>query len=345
MVDHQKKARHEVGQPVENEGKHGRLRIFANTALNEPALELLKRSIAPHELVLPETGGQSVLGFSAEPLEEIDIVFGQPAPAQVIASERLRWVHLTSAGYARYDTPEFREAAKASGLLLTNSSSVYDEPCAEHLLAFIMAGARQLPRTLGVRCENRSQQWKEMRAGCASLRGQSVVILGYGAIARRLAEMLAPLGMKLVALRRHPRGDETIPMISLEQLPAALAGADHLVNILPENDGTKHFLNAERLDQVKPGAHLYNIGRGTTIDQEALAGVLRSGKLAAAWLDVTEPEPLPVGHPLLELENCHITPHIGGGHTDEFESLVKHFVQNFERFLDGDAAGLTDRVL
>lgn len=345
MAHPQQEARSELGQTEENAKKQERLRIFANTALNQSALELLRRSIAPHELVVPEAGGQSVLGFSAEPLEEIDIVFGQPAPAQVIASKRLRWVHLTSAGYARYDTLELREAAKASGLLLTNSSSVYDEPCAEHLLAFIMAGARQLPRTLGVRCEHRSQEWKQWRAGCASLRGQSVVILGYGAIARRLAEMLAPLGMKLAALRRHPRGDETIPMISREQLPAALAGADHLVNILPENEETRHFLDAKRLQQIRHGAHLYNIGRGTTIDQEALAGALRSGQLAAAWLDVTEPEPLPVGHPLLELENCYITPHIGGGHANEFESLVKHFVRNFQRFLDGDVAGLSDRVL
>lgn len=322
-----------------------RLRIFAGTALDEPALDLLRRSVAPHEVIVPEHGGSTVLGVSQEPLEEFDIAFGQPDVAKVLAAKRLRWVHLTSAGYARYDTPEFREAAKARGLIMSNSSSVYDEPCAEQLLAFILAGARQLPQTLGVRCEHRSPEWRKLRAGCESLRGQSVVLLGYGAIARRLEEMLAPLGMKLAASRRTPRGDETIPMLSPDELPATFAGADHLVNILPENAETRHFLNAQRLGWLKPGASLYNIGRGTTVDQEALAQALRSGRLAAAWLDVTEPEPLPEGHPLLGLENCYITPHIGGGQRGEFESLVTHFVRNFERFLQTGADDLADRIL
>ncbi|HWL53078.1 MAG TPA: D-2-hydroxyacid dehydrogenase [Chthoniobacteraceae bacterium] len=322
-----------------------RLRIFAGTALDETALERLRRSVAPHEVIVPEQGGSTVLGVSQEPLEGFDIAFGQPDVARVLAAKRLQWVHLTSAGYARYDTPEFREAAKARGLIVTNSSSVYDEPCAEQLLAYILAGARQLPQTLGVRCEHRSAQWRQLRAGCESLRGQSVVLLGYGAIARRLAEMLAPLGMKLAALRRHPRGDETVPMLSPDELPAAFAGADHLVNILPENAATRHFLDAQRLGWLKPGASLYNIGRGTTVDQEALAEALRSGRLGAAWLDVTEPEPLPEGHPLLALENCFITPHIGGGHRREFESLVAHFVRNFGHFLKTGASDLADRIL
>ena len=94
---------------------------------------------------------------------------------------------------------------------------------------------------------------------------------------------------------------------------------------------------------MKPGAVFYNIGRGTTVDQAALVTTLNSGRLAAAWLDVTDPEPLPPGHPLLSAPNCHLTPHIAGGHRNEAESLVRHFLDNFQRFVAGTP--LQDRVI
>jgi phosphoglycerate dehydrogenase-like enzyme len=94
---------------------------------------------------------------------------------------------------------------------------------------------------------------------------------------------------------------------------------------------------------IKPRAAFYNIGRGTTADQSALRDALRSGRIGAAWLDVTEPEPLPNDHPLRKEPNCFITPHIAGGHAGEAKTLVRHFLQNFERFLRGDP--LLDRIM
>ena len=89
-----------------------------------------------------------------------------------------------------------------------------------------------------------------------------------------------------------------MPVITEEQLAGALAGADHVVNILPDSAATRHFFDADRFAAIKPGAIFYNIGRGTTVNQDALLEALRSGRIAAAWLDVTEPEPLPDEHPL-----------------------------------------------
>ena len=93
------------------------------------------------------------------------------------------------------------------------------------------------------------------------------------------------------------------------------------------------FISDERLGWMKPGAILYNIGRGTTVDQQALAESLQSGHLGAAWLDVTDPEPLPDDHPLRKIPDCHITPHTAGGHRNESATLVRHFLENFRRFL------------
>jgi phosphoglycerate dehydrogenase-like enzyme len=94
---------------------------------------------------------------------------------------------------------------------------------------------------------------------------------------------------------------------------------------------------------MKQGAVFHNIGRGTTVDQEALADALESGQLAAAWLDVTDPEPLADGHRLWSLENCFITPHTAGGHAFEAGSLVRHFLGNLRRFERGEQ--LVDQIM
>jgi phosphoglycerate dehydrogenase-like enzyme len=320
-----------------------RLTIFSDLALDQMGTELLEQGVAPHVLVRADRTPSSVLSASASSLEGVDVAFGQPDPARVLASGTLRWVQVTSAGYTRYDTPEFRAAAAARGLVVSNSSGVYDEPCAEHALAFLLAQVRQLPRGLRSSATNGSREWHRLRRDCRLLCQETVVMLGYGAIARRLATLLAPFGMRVSALRRSPRGDESIPIVTRDALPTALADADHVMNLLPDNAGSRHFVDATLMSQMKLGAVLYNIGRGTTVDQSALAEALRSGHLAAAWLDVTDPEPLPAEHPLRTLENCHITPHVGGGHRDESHSLVRHFLANLHRFLDG--APLDDRVM
>jgi phosphoglycerate dehydrogenase-like enzyme len=126
-------------------------------------------------------------------------------------------------------------------------------------------------------------------------------------------------------------------VMSTSVVDELLPRADHVVNILPANDESQNFLNAERLASLKQGAIVYNIGRGTTLDQNALMKELRGGRIAAAYLDVSEPEPLPPEHPLWTTPNCFITPHIGGGSHDEKERQVRHFLDNLRRFERGEA--------
>jgi phosphoglycerate dehydrogenase-like enzyme len=321
------------------------LNIFCDARFSEELFNLLRHGITPHQLVLPQVQGASVLSVApTDPaLFEADIALGQPDVAGVLKTKRLRWLQVTSAGFTRYDTPEFRATAKARGLIVTNSSSVYAEACAEHVFSFMMAQARQLPRALQLRCANGSAPWNELRQASSCLLGQEVVILGYGSIAARLVEMLAPFRMKITALRRQPRGDEGVATVTVENLAAALSTADHVINILPDNAASLHFIEKTRLAQMKPGAVFYNIGRGTTVDQEALVASLHSSHLAAAWLDVTDPEPLPDSHPLLSAPNCYITPHTAGGHPNESTTLARHFLDNFQRFITN--APLRDRVM
>jgi phosphoglycerate dehydrogenase-like enzyme len=321
------------------------LTIWSNAQCSGAPLESLRNQIKPHRLVFSKNlSASNLVAAPPDPaLAEADVALGQPDPKSAMQHERLRWIHLTSAGYTRYDNDEFRAALSKRGARLTNSSGVYDEPCAEHVFSMMLALARRLPQSLDKQRTDHAWPSLQLRSESRLLLGQNVVLLGFGAIGRRLAQMLAPFGMNVTAVRRNAACDESVRIIGEGDLDSALAAADHVVNILPENPGTKHFVTARRFAAMKSGAIFYNIGRGTTIEQDALLASLRAGHLAAAYLDVTDPEPLPPEHPLWTTPNCFITPHTAGGHDTEMARLVKHFLENLKRFT-GDSE-LLDRVI
>lgn len=196
----------------------------------------------------------------------------------------------------------------------------------------MLAQARLLPQALASQTGNGTEEWFALREGSRLLHGQSVLICGYGAIAACLVKMLKAFDMKIAAVRREPRGDEGITIATPDEADELLGRVDHVVNILPDNAASRGYFDAARLAKIKTGASFYNIGRGTTVVQEDLAAAL-GANLASAWLDVTDPEPLPADHLLRQLPNCHITPHTAGGQGGETRVLFAHFVKNFHRFL------------
>lgn len=320
------------------------LTIWCNPELNERARALLVAGAKPHRLVFSPVATYNLdAGPPDAALREADVAFGQPDVRTLIDAERLRWVHLTSAGYTRYDTPDLRAALAARGAILTNSSQVYAEPCAEHLFAFMLANARQLLRAHEQQLTEHSWRTGSFRVTSRLLTGQTMLLLGYGAIARRLVEMVEPFAMRVIAVRRRPAGDERAKMIAEDQLEQALAEADHVINTLPESATTRNYMSRARFAAMKRGAVFYNVGRGGTVDQEALRDSLESEQIAAAYLDVTVPEPLPPEHALWTTRNCYITPHTAGGHDDEHERFVAHFLENLRRFSVGEP--LLDRVM
>lgn len=323
--------------------------VWSNAELPPEAAALLREGVHPHRLVEAAAGRVSFGGRGVEDpgLTAADVAFGQPHPQQVIALPRLRLVHLTSAGYTPYDRDDLRAALRARGAALTKSSLVFDEPCAEHVLAFMTASARCLPAALENQRGGAAPGWplRELRGRSRLLVGQRVLIYGMGSIGRRLCELLAPLRMEVAGVRRRVCGDEPVPTFALgdAEVGRRLAAADHVVNVLPASPETARFFDAARFAACKPGAVFHNIGRGTTVDQEALAAALASGRLAAAFLDVTDPEPLPPEHPLWRAPGCAITPHTAGGHADEALRLVRHFLDNLGRLGRGEP--LLDRVV
>jgi len=327
------------------------LSIWVNTKLTTAAAEQLAAGVVPHKLLIAERSAGNLTAGSHDPLlAQADVAFGQPDPKQVVDCSGLKWIHLSSAGYTRYDRGDVKTALASRKAILTNSSSVFNAPCAEHVAAFMLAQARQLPAAIlnqaGVRNgSSMPRAWisPTIRSESKLLMHQTAMIVGFGAIGKHLAAVLLALKMNVLAIRRQPHGDEMVPTHGVDEVDRLLPTVDHVINILPASKSTDGFFTAERIASMKPGSVFYNIGRGATVDQQALIIALQEKRLAAAYLDVTDPEPLPPEHPLWLAPNCHITPHTAGGHADEFERAVRHFLGNLRRYEKDEP--LLDRVM
>jgi phosphoglycerate dehydrogenase-like enzyme len=315
------------------------LAIWCNVPLAESARRQLASAVAGHTLHLvdaatPAAGARALL-------DGADVVFGQPPVDALLAHERLRWLEISSAGYESYDRADLRAALAARGAVVTNAGGVYADACAQHVLALMLAACRGLPAAMDLQREAR-WGFADLRPRMRTLTGQRVLVLGWGQIARRLAALLEPFGVDLTVARRRRVGDEPVRVVGAEAVDEELAGTDHLVDLLPGGAGTRHFVDARRLARLPAHAWLYNVGRGSTVDQDALVAALGAGRLAGAFLDVTDPEPLPPDHPLWRTPGCHLTPHLAGGQADERGHQVRHFVQNLARFVAGQP--LVDRI-
>jgi phosphoglycerate dehydrogenase-like enzyme len=321
------------------------LTIWCNAKFNPAATRLLAEGARGHRLLAAAAASGDVLqaGAPDPALAEADVAFGQPAAADCLRSGRLRWVEVNSAGYTRFDTPEFRETFRARGAAFTNASEVFADPCAQHVLAMMLALGRNLPASQRDQLTDHGWRYAERRHGCRLLTGQTALLLGYGAIGRRLAALLAPFGMTVYAVRRQTRNEPGVRVIPEEKLSSMLPLADHIINLLPENDATRGYVNARRLACCRPGARFYNVGRGATVDENALLEALRSGRLGAAYLDVFATEPLPPEHPFWTTPNCHVTSHTAGGRHDQDEALVRHFLANLAAFTTGTP--MMDRIV
>ena len=308
--------------------------------LRPAEVQRLAEQVTPHQLLWsPAATNEPGVAF-----EPADVLFGQPQPERCLAAASPTWTHLNSAGWDGFNAPRVREHFASSGAMLTTSSSVYSEPCAQHVLSLLLADARQLPRSIRHQATDRAWPQLKTRAACTLLGPDaSVLLVGFGSIATRLVELLSPFGVRVVGVRRTPTGSEPIPTVAMRDLPGVLPEADHIIDLLPGGSETKHTFNSTLFARAKPSAAFYNIGRGSTVDQNALLAALQGGHLRAAYLDVTDPEPLPAEHPLWREPACTITPHSAGGHANESARLVGHFLRNLERFASGQA--LADRVL
>jgi phosphoglycerate dehydrogenase-like enzyme len=227
--------------------------------------------------------------------------------AALASPGRLRVIQTLSAGV------DWLVGRVPDEVTVCNARGVFDVPLAEWVVGAILALERGFPTARDAQSRG---EWVEYRA--IELAGKRVVILGQGSIGGAVAERLRPFGVEIVGVARTARDG----VLGMSDLDAAMRSADVLVNLLPFTTETSRLLDARRLALLRDGAMVVNAGRGGTIDTDALVDELQHGRLRAA-LDVTDPEPLPAGHPLWSLPNVLITPHIGG---DSDEATIRSFM-------------------
>ncbi|MFI1462524.1 D-isomer specific 2-hydroxyacid dehydrogenase family protein [Nocardia carnea] len=265
------------------------------------------------------------------PLADADAVVWAQGPDMFPAElpDSVRWVQLPSAGV---------ESWLAAGLvdhrrIWTSAAGAYAGSVAEHATLLLLAGVRGLAE------QARAASWRkaEFDARVGTLRGATVAIVGCGGIGRAMIPLLTAFGAQVLAVTRSglpvPGAAETVDATRTAEI---WSRADHFVIAAPATADTAHLVDADTLARMKPTSWIVNVARGALIDTEALVRALGDNTIGGAALDVTDPEPLPAGHPLWTLPNALITPHIANPATGLTGALAEHVRANVERFAAGE---------
>jgi phosphoglycerate dehydrogenase-like enzyme len=254
------------------------------------------------------------------------VVWGNsPADLAAVAGRmpRLRWVQTLAAG---------PDAVLAAGfpedVVVTAGVGLHSATVTEHALAMVLALVRRLPASARAQAEHRwatelgGLQPLHPEGAVTTLIGARVLIWGFGAIGQTLAPLLSQLGADVRGVARSAGERSGFAVVAEDDLESALGRTDVLIMVLPSTDGTTRALDAGRLAALPAHAYVVNVGRGSTVDEDALLEALEEGRLAGAALDVTETEPLPADSPLWDAPNLLLTPHAAGGRPVGADELV-----------------------
>ena len=269
----------------------------------------------------PEAG--AIVGFCSEEL--------------IAAAPHVSWVQIYSAGAERcLSSAPF----SSNGVVLTNMQKMSSPVIAEHAIAMLLNLTRDLSQFSDDMEQGDWRRGSQYAERMTTVSGGTMLVLGLGGIGTEVARRGAALGMRVIGTRNSSReGPDFVDYVGLaDEMISLAAEADVIVNALPLTDATRGLLDAEFFseDVLQARPYFINVGRGATVDTDALLSALNSGVLSGAGLDVTDPEPLPADHPLWQSDRVLITPHVSGrgSNRDRYETLVR---ENIARFLAGDA--------
>ena len=269
--------------------------------------------------------------ITQEDVADANIILGH-VPAEMLPfAKKLEWLQLSSAGADRY----FRSDTLPENVVLTNAVGAYGLTVSEHMTAFTFSLMRRFPQY------SRNQfnhEWKIM-GDVKSVQGSTVLVIGMGDIGTSYAKQMRALGAYVIGVRRARKPMPAVfsEQFTIDQLDEVIPRADVVAMVIPGSDATRKIMNADRFALMKDGSYLINVGRGVSVDTDALIAALKSGKLAGAALDVTDPEPLPKDSELWDMDNVIITPHAAGNYLLEgtLERVVEILTENLGNYLNG----------
>jgi phosphoglycerate dehydrogenase-like enzyme len=263
--------------------------------------------------------------------ERVEVAFGDIPFDLIPRMPRLKWLQLWSAGA---DILQKMPELKTLPFIMTNTSGIHGRQISEHVFGMILAWIRRLHEAY---LAQKRHEWLKVHSSrLETLEGKTMLILGYGAIGKTIAETARGFGMKLIGVRRQAAvGAPGITILPITHLAEALPQADYVVNILPLTQDTRSLFGDREFAAMKSGSVYVNVGRGATTDESALVAALRDGRIGGALLDVMEAEPLPPDSPLWDLENALLTPHYAGYHPRYQEIALEIALENLERYVQG----------
>ena len=266
-------------------------------------------------------------------LGETEVMYGFCLDGDSVKrAAKLKWVQATSAGIERALFPEFVK----SGIVLTSASGIHGIQMSEHALAMMLSLARKLPQF------GRKQAkalWDTSTSGeMGEVYEKTLGIIGLGSIGEALAIRAKALGMRVIGVRNSPLGyrgaaEEVMGPGAMERV---FRESDYVVALLPVTPATTGIISRAMIAAMKPTAFFVNLGRGATVDEEALVAAIECGKIAGAGLDVFAEEPLPKRSKLWKMGNVIITPHVAGTSPRYWERATALFSENLRRYAAGE---------
>lgn len=267
-----------------------------------------------------------------EQLSRATVILGWPRPRDLVHAGRLRWLQTLWAGADEYLAP----GVLPESVTVSCAAGAYSQAVSEYMLAALLSLCRKLPQ---YRDNQREHRWQDLGT-VRTIRGATVLVVGAGDIGGAFARLCRALGARTVGLRRDlSKPVEGVDILEgMDRLDHWLPQADVVALTLPHTPETAGLVDRRRFGLMKQDAILISAGRGTVLDQDALADALRSGALWGAALDVCTPEPLPPEAPLWDLPNLILTPHVAGGIRMEAsrKSGVAFCLENFRRYQAGE---------
>ncbi len=301
-----------------------------------PLADVLRGLVEPGIEIVGVAGLRNFAGM-ADVVAGADVLIGLCTPEIVARGAELDWIQLLNAGA---DSCATIPAVAERGILVTNLQRIQGPHMAEHAIALMLSLARSLP-VYGAE-QNAgafTRGFRELRAERPiEIEGKTLLVVGLGGIGTEVAKRAHALGMHVIATRNSRReGPDYVEYVGLaDEYRTLAARADVVVNSTPLTLQTREMFDAAFFAAMKDGAYFINIGRGESVDTAALTAALAAGQIGGAGLDVTDPEPLPPGHPLWSMQNVIITPHIATSSDFRGDRTVTLVVENVRRYVRGD---------
>jgi phosphoglycerate dehydrogenase-like enzyme len=296
------------------------------TGLSAEVVGQLQAS-APANVRIVGAGQDQLLKEAAD----ADAVLGTASAEVIRAGRQIRWMQTFSAGVERYRSPELLNSA----IVLTNAKIIQGPNIADHAMAMLLSLTRDLHRIIPNRA---SEEWTRGRHRPVELKGKTAVVIGVGGIGMQIAQRARAFDMRVVGVDPKdipytPLLDRVIPP---DRLDTVLPEADVVFVAAPHTPQSERMMGGRQFELLKKGAYFIAVSRGKLYDTGALVRALDEKRLAGAGLDVTDPEPLPKGHPLWKFENVIVTPHIAGQSDRVQERRIALLKENIRRFAAGE---------